>query len=391
MLTDLENTSVERKPSSSDMEKIRRTICAFANDITDERRTAILFVGVSDDGIPNGLSIDDKLVQLLSQPALDGSILPFPDMEVGRRRLCGGDVAIICVKPSQSTPVCYKNVVWVRTGSSSHRASREQEMRLAEKRRGRDLPFDVRENSAASLDDLLVNLFENEYLPRAVDEETLSENQRSLNQKLLALHMIGPDQKKPTNLALLLFGKEPTYFIPGASIRFVRIEGFDLSDPIKDSKELQGPLIESLRDLDTLLKLNISTSVDLVSEPTEVRHPDYPLVALQQLTRNAVLHRDYETSNAPVQIYWFADRVEIHSPGGPFGRVTRDNFGSPGVTDYRNRSLAQAMKTLGYVQSFGVGITKAKVECKKNGNPEPEFQVQPTTILVTIKTSGGQP
>lgn len=107
--------------------------------------------------------------------------------------------------------------------------------------------------------------------------------------------------------------------------------------------------------------------------------------ALQQITRNAVLHRTYEGTNAPVRIYWFSDRIEIHSPGGPFGQVSRENFGQPGVTDYRNPHLAEAMKVLGYVQRFGVGIQIAREELRKNGNPMPEFTVEPTHVLATIR------
>jgi cellulose biosynthesis protein BcsQ len=58
-------------------------------------------------------------------------------------------------------------------------------------------------------------------------------------------------------------------------------------------------------------------------------------------------------------MYWFADRVEILNPGGPYGIVTRENFGRPGVTDYRNPLVAESMKVLGYVQRFGAGIAIA--------------------------------
>jgi len=73
------------------------------------------------------------------------------------------------------------------------------------------------------------------------------------------------------------------------------------------------------------------------------------------------------------------------SPGGTFGQVTRENFGHPGITDYRNPYLAEAMKVLGYVQRFGVGIPIARQELKKNGNPPPEFGIEPTNILVTVR------
>lgn len=108
-------------------------------------------------------------------------------------------------------------------------------------------------------------------------------------------------------------------------------------------------------------------------------------MALQQFSRNAVLHRTYESTHAPSRIYWFSDRIEISSPGGLYGLVNVDNFGQPGVTDYRNPLLAEAMKTLGFVQRFGFGIPLARQELKKNGNPEPEFKFELTRILVTIR------
>ena len=113
--------------------------------------------------------------------------------------------------------------------------------------------------------------------------------------------------------------------------------------------------------------------------------PDYPIVALRQLAQNAIMHRSYEATNAPTRIYWFSDRIEIHSPGGLYGQVTAENFGRPGVTDYRNPQVAEAMKSLGYVQRFGVGIQLARTELQKNGNPDPEFVFEPTAVLAIVR------
>lgn len=140
-----------------------------------------------------------------------------------------------------------------------------------------------------------------------------------------------------------------------------------------------------MRELDELLDVNISVSSDIISGAMEIRRPDYPIVALQQLSRNAMLHRTYEGTNAPSRIYWFLDRIEIHSPGGPYGQVNESNFGRPGVTDYRNPLLAEAMKTLGFVQRFGVGIQLTRKELSKNGNPDVEFLVEPTAIAATVR------
>ena len=101
--------------------------------------------------------------------------------------------------------------------------------------------------------------------------------------------------------------------------------------------------------------------------------------------RNAVLHRTYEGTSAPVRITWFNDRIEVLNPGGPYGQVTRANFGQPGVTDYRNPYLAEAMKNLGYVQRFGLGIPLARRALADNGNPPLEYQVEDTYVLAVLR------
>jgi ATP-dependent DNA helicase RecG len=226
------------------------------------------------------------------------------------------------------------------------------------------------------------------YLPAALPPDVLEDNDRSLEEQLMALRFTASQAPHhPTVVGLLVAGKTPADLIPGAYVQFLRIEGTQLTDPIKDQHELHGPVIDILRQLDDLMKVNISRRSDMTSAPVEARPVDYPLVALQQLTRNAVMHRDYETTSAPVRITWFYDRIEIQNPGGPFGQVTCENFGQPGITDYRNPHLAEAMKNLGYVQRFGVGIQLARKALNDNGNREPEFVVEPNYVLVVVRSA----
>jgi ATP-dependent DNA helicase RecG len=143
-------------------------------------------------------------------------------------------------------------------------------------------------------------------------------------------------------------------------------------------------LVDVLRVLDEVLQVNISVASDITAQPIEIRQPDYPIVALQQLARNAVMHRAYDETNAPIRLYWFSDRIEIQNPGGPFGLVKRQNFGT-GIADYRNPHLAEAMRNLGYVQRFGIGIPTAQKELAKNGNPPAEFFVEDSHLLAVLR------
>lgn len=386
LLKDMESDRVERKASISDKEKLRQAICAFANDLPNHQSSGVLFIGANDNGSCANLPITDRLLLTLSDMRSDGNITPFPTMSVQKRNLSGCEMAVVIVEPADAPPVRYSGRVWVRIGPRRATATREEERRLTEKRRAKDLPFDISPLLSANIDDLDLEYFRKTYLPSSLASEILEENHRSVDEQLKSMRfMTVGEPSYPTILGLLVIGKSPRQFIPGAYIQFLRIDGIELGDPIKDQKEIDGPLPEMLRMLDETFQVNISVSSNITAQPIEIRYPDYPVVALQQLARNAVLHRNYEGTNAPIRIYWFSDRIEIHSAGGPFGQVNRHNFGQPGITDYRNTYIAEAMKNLGYVQKFGMGIQLARKELGKNGNPLPEFNVEDAHVLVIVR------
>ena len=89
-----------------------------------------------------------------------------------------------------------------------------------------------------------------------------------------------------------------------------------------------------------------------------------------------------------MKVYWYADRVEIQSPGGPYGKLNLDNFGSlEGITDYRNPGLAEAFKYLGLIERFGFGLPKTRKALKENGNPDLELEASAAVILATVYLS----
>ncbi len=319
LLQDLESDRAERKESISDREKISQAICAFANDLPDHRLPGVLFVGARDDGSCAGLTVTDQLLQTLADMKTNGNIYPFPSIEVQKHALAGGEMAVVTVRPSDAPPVRYKNVTWIRVGPRRGRATPEEEARLSEKRRARDLPFDLRPFPSAKLDDLDLDLFRKTYLPYAVDPEILQQNNRSIEQQLAALRFIATGSDPcPTALGLLVCGKEPQRFLPGAYVQFLRVDGPSLAGPIKHHRQVAGPLPDLLRILDEVFQAHVFVAAD-IRQTIEVNYPDYPIVAFQQISRNAILHRTYEGTHAPVRITWFSDRIEIQSPGGPFG------------------------------------------------------------------------
>ena len=381
---DLESDRVERKESAADANKLRRNICALANDLPGHGLPGVVFIGVEDDGRCADLTIDDKLLTKLAGMKDDGTIMPIPSLVVQKHDLSGCEVAAIVVEPSRSPPVRFRGRVWVRVGPTVRQATPEEEQRLSERRRAAERSFDQRPAGGATVEELDIEYFQAHYLPQAVAQEVLADNRRSTDRQLRSLRLLVDEV--PTWGALLGLGRDPQGWIPGAYVQFLRIDGTDVTDPIRDQKALTGRLVDVLRRLDELLKLNISVRTEIANVSRELRSPDYPVAALQQLARNAVMHRSYEGTNAPVQVYWYSDRVEIRSPGGLYGRVTPENFGT-GAVDHRNPLVAEIMHHLGFAQRFGLGIPLARRELRRNGNPEPEFELGPTHFLVTVQTA----
>lgn len=388
MLADLESDRVERKESlrGDASTSVREAVCAFANDLPDYRQAGVIFIGVRDDGAPSGLPITDELLRQLADIKTDGNIVPPPSMTVAKRRLLNAEIAVITVLPADSPPARFKGRTFIRIGPRRGIASAQDERMLNERRRHRDRPFDVQPLPSASLADLDLERFRSEYLPAAVAPDVLDANDRSDGQRLAAMKMlVAADTDAPTVLGMLVLGKTTRSFLAGAYVQFLRIEGVQLGEPIVDEEVIDGTVADVIRRLDEKLIAHNRTRIEFTHTSVEQRAPLYPLVALQQLTRNAILHRTYEGTNAPVRVSWYDDRIEILSPGGPFGEVTPENFGRPGITDYRNPNLAEALRVLGYVQRFGAGIVMARQALAKNGNPPPAFDVDHRYVLVSLR------
>lgn len=382
-----EGFRVERKETlaGSAPNAVREAICAFANDLPGEGAPGVIFVGVKDNGTPAFLPITDELLIQLASMKSDGAIVPPPTMFAEKRTIRGADIAVVTVVPSDSPPVRYKGAIHVRIGPRKELATAQDERILNEKRRFKSAAFDVQPVPGADHSALNLRLFQEEYLPAAFSPEVLAANERSLEERLAATKMIASiDDRTATVLGLLVLGKRPRDYIPSFYVQFLRIDGIELSDPIIDNATIDGTLSEILRGIDEKLKSHIRVRVDVAGADLEQRNPDFPLAALQQIARNAVMHRTYEATNAPARITWFNDRIEIWNPGGPYG-VARGHFGQPGVTDYRNPNLAEAMKVLGYVQRFGVGIPSARRLLGENGNPDLEFHLEDHFVQAVIK------
>jgi len=380
LLADIESDRVERTISTSDTDKFAQAICAFSNDLPNHCQCGYLLVGVNDDGSLSGLQVTDALLLKLGAIRSDGNVLPSPAMSVQKFCLEGGEIAVVEVLPSDMPPVRYKGRVYIRVGPRKAVANEQEERVLIEKRIARAHTFDVMPVPEATLADLSLRLF-GDYWLQAVAPEVIEANHRTIEQQLASLRLFDVGKACPTAVAILLFGNNPRYFMPGAYIQFLRFSGMAMTEMPVDQAEFSGDMrtvLDAVRD-----KFRAANQMAMQRGEGFQDHlqPDYPEWAVREFMHNAVMHRDYQ-SNTPIRFYWFADRIEIQSPGGLYGEVTAETLLQR--NSYRNPVLAEALKAMNYVNKFGFGIQHAQELLKENGNPVAEIFAQDKVVSVTV-------
>lgn len=232
----------------------------------------------------------------------------------------------------------------------------------------------------SSLNDISIEIFKITYLPSAIDEETLRQNSRDIKEQLASLKFYDLKANCPTNAAILMFGNNPRFFIPGGYVQYVKFTGNDEVSEFEYERKFDGDLTTQLRVMDEFIKSQIVTKV--LHRLGEEHQYSFPASAIKEILFNSVIHRDYQ-SNAPIKFYEFDDRIEISNAGGLFGKARPENF--PRENDYRNPTIAEAAYNLGYVNRFNLGVQRATAALIKNGNPEPKFIFdQPTSFSVII-------
>ena len=258
-----------------------------------------------------------------------------------------------------------------------------EEKILTERRLSNVHTFDAMPCLGTSIDDLDVALIHKEFLPKAVAEDVLDEDERDITDQLASLGLYDLRYNCPTNGAIVLFGKNPERHVHGAYVQYVRFKGKDRAGDILNEHKFSGNLCRVLPKIDAFVETSISQKRPIpVSVLREETVSKYPYWATRELLMNAIMHRDYE-GNAPIQFYEYDDRIEIQNPGGLYGKVSPDNF--PNVSDYRNPFIAEAMKVLGYVNRFSRGVYRVQKELEENGNGQASFDFSLITAFRVVE------
>jgi len=390
LLGDIENERIERTISTKDTEKFAKAVCAFANDLPNKRQPGYLFIGAYDDGKISGLKVTDELLRNLAGLRADGNIQPKPALMVEKMSFPEGDVAVIEVQPSRITPVKYKGVTYVRIGARKSEANEEDERILREKSEIKSPTFDTTPCLHSTIDDLDLDLFKKNYLPKFVTVNALKRDKRNVKQQLASLNLFDMIHDCPTVAGILLTGKDPARILFGAYIQYVKFAGTSRTSKVLNERHFSGNILGLLRELEYFIKYTIQTQRPVfVSVLREEMKINYPYEAIRELAMNLVMHRNYQT-NAPAKFYEYSDRIEMDNPGGLYGKVSPDNF--PNENDYRNPVIADAMKTFGYVNRFSRGINAVQEELVENKNGLAVFDFNDvTTFKVIVRNADIQP
>ncbi|MCO6025571.1 putative DNA binding domain-containing protein [Prevotella cerevisiae] len=389
LLQSSETYRIERTISKSNTDKFCEAICAFANDLPGSKKNGYLIIGAEDDGcIQKGFKVDDTLLKNIASLRSSGNILPLPTMTVDKFEFPEGDLLVCEVQPSYFTPVRYRGRIFVRIGPRRDIASEDEERILTERRTANMATFDVMPCLRAKLTDIDVEGIRNGYLPKTISEEVLVVDRRSIEEQMASVGFYDLEHHCPTYAAIILFGKNPKLFLPGAYIQYVKFDGCDVTSEILNERVFNTCLFDMLPKLDTFTENSVVTKRPVaVTAFREEQIINYPKEAIREILLNSVMHRDYN-SNMPIRYYEFKDRIEVMNAGGLYGKARPENF--PTVNDYRNPIVAGALKNLGYVNMFNRGVRRVKELFEENGNPPVQFNVDKITVFEVVAKAATQ-
>ncbi|CAG1001854.1 hypothetical protein BURK2_03089 [Burkholderiales bacterium] len=398
-----ESEQVEWKLNVADIEDVLATITAFANDFqnlgggyvvcgAEETKDEHGFQKVRFPGLSASRfkEIEGKVISD-SRARIDPPVTPLVEELNGESE--DGRVLVFIV-PASGHSHSYRasgkdsSTYYIRLGRSTVEA-RNGVLRELLVRKGDQLPWDSRLCEKASLADIDLIAFR-EVLQEAglwnasigVDEYFSEELHLSALAPSLGGKRPMDADIHPRNFAILLFGRQPTKFFPGAWTKVSIYPGMDRSEPTSERHELMGSIVDQARRARDLLNTHSSTA--FTKESPDPNTPKYPARALEEALINAIVHRDYELTD-PTSITIFSNRVEVLSPGSLPRTVDRKKFlEGRAAPSWRNRSLAFFFNRLQLAQAEGQGIPTIFRTMKQLGSPAPSFDLDEASLTCVL-------
>lgn len=243
-------------------------------------------------------------------------------------------------------------------------------------------PFDAAPCRGAKLDDIADAKIK-WFLPIARRERNLNLPASATKRQLLT-HLKLADDDGVTNAAVLLFGTDPQKHALSAVVKCAHYHGTEIVKPIPSHQVFEGTLFEQVDNaVDFVMaKLDRSVGTRAASAQAPVKY-EIPKEAIAEIIVNAVAHRDY-TSNASVQVWVFADRVEVWNPGRLPRGLRPEDLAKPHSSEPYNPLIARPLYLACYIENLGTGTLDVIRHCREAGLPAPEFEQRGNQFVVTL-------
>lgn len=236
------------------------------------------------------------------------------------------------------------------------------------------------------------------YMDREILDKYIAEKKQvkpkfsKLNEEQIYKMLNIKRDEKFTLAAVMNFALYPQGVFPQLGITAVVVPGYSIGElgnsgeRFIDNKRIEGTISEMLEEAMVFCKRNMKIKTIIDSETGKRNdRTEYPINAIREAILNALIHRDYSvhTEGTPIQINFFTDRLEIHSPGGLYGRMTVEQLGKA-RPDLRNPTLATMAESLNQAENRYSGIPTIRMEMKEYGLPESEFKNGRNEFIVTL-------
>lgn len=193
-----------------------------------------------------------------------------------------------------------------------------------------------------------------------------------------------PDAPQALSAAVILFAQKPRKFNPHAEAQLMRTVGDyePKPGPMAALEDYEGPLSHVLAKSLEAVENHIN-GWEVIDGIRRARRYEYPEAVLREAIVNALVHRDYNLTGAPIDIKIWDDRLEIYSPGPLPGHITVENMSEQRYR--RNPKIVRMLKTLGELEDRGRGVKMMHEEMALAGLPAPEFIATPASLTVILR------
>jgi len=372
-----ESETVELKASLAELDAALVDVCAFLN-----HRGGSLYFGVRPDGRVVGLTVADSTLLKVSQKIrqkLKPEIIP----EIRERSDDGKSIIEVIISEGTHKPYFVDGVPYIRSGSESVKMPPDVLTHLIIKQQGYVWDRDI--CAGATMSDIDPTLVRS-YLTRARQVRHIDlDTETPVDTALESLELL--KDGRPTNAAILFFGRKPQKFIDSAEIRCAKFRGDDVTQPYADMKVIGGSIVAQIDQTEIFIRDNIAKAAWMPKEKFEREESwEYPPDAFREAVINAVCHRDYQSSGN-VQVSIFTNSLEILNPGLLPSTLTIESLKRRHSSRPRNRLIADLLFRIKYIERWGSGTTKMIRVCRDLGVPEPEFYEQDEDFMVTFRRS----